>query len=115
MSKTDPCNSVTLTGRLAAVTERDLPSGDTLVAFRLIVDRPPGRRGPSGRIRVDALECSAYLAALRRRLLCLPEGASVEVTGSLRRRFWRSANGPTSIIEVEAVSVRRVTEAAVPR
>jgi single-strand DNA-binding protein len=34
-------NTVTLCGRLAAEPEqRELPSGDTLLTFRLVVDRP---------------------------------------------------------------------------
>ncbi len=115
MAKNDPHNGVTLVGRLAKVTERDLPSGDTLVAFRLIVDRPPRSRGPSGRVRVDAIECSAYVASVRRRVLGLEEGATVEVSGSLRRRFWRSGTGPMSVIEVEAISLRRIARGAVSR
>ena len=115
MAKNDPHNVVNLVGRLAKVTERELPSGDVLVAFRLIVDRPAHSRGPSGRVRVDAIECSAYLAGVRRRVLGLEEGTTVEVTGSLRRRFWRSVTGPMSVIEVEAVSLRRLPEGAVSR
>lgn len=115
MAKPTPENSVTLMGRLAGARERPLPSGDTLVSFRVVVDRPPQGRGPSGRVRVDALECTAYRADVRRRALALPEGSVVEVVGSLRRRFWRSGAGPASIIEVEAVALRRITETGVPR
>jgi len=112
MPATDPHNTVTLVGRLAGVTERELPSGNALVGFRLVIDRPVHHRGPSGRVRVDAIECSAYLAGVRRRLLTLPEGTNVEVSGSLRRRFWRGASGPMSVVEVEATGLRRVSVAS---
>lgn len=115
MAKNDPNNSVTLVGRLAGVTERELPSGDALVSFRLIVDRPAHSRGPSGRVRVDALECSAYLASVRRRVLALSEGETVSMSGCLRRRFWRSSGGPMSVVEVEALTLTRVRESAVSR
>ena len=46
----------------------------------------------------------AYLERLR------AEGRSVvEIEGTLRRRFWRSAGGPTSRYEVEVVALRRLT------
>ncbi len=42
-------NEVLLVGRVAAVAEeRELPSGDLLSTFRLVVDRPPGVRGTAG-------------------------------------------------------------------
>lgn len=115
MSKSDPRNTVTLIGRLAAVAERPLPSGDALVTFRVVINRPAHQRGPSGRVRVDAIECSAYLSSVRRRALSLPDGSTVEVSGSLRRRFWRSGSGPSSVVEVEVASLRRVPEGAMPR
>ena len=48
-----PVNEVRLCGRLAAEPEeRVLPSGDSLVTFRLVVARPASRRrGPAGRTR----------------------------------------------------------------
>lgn len=42
-------NLVQLVGRVSAQPEsRELPSGDELVTFRLIVTRPPSRRAGAG-------------------------------------------------------------------
>ena len=106
-------NEVRLVGRLAAVpVRRELPSGDVLVQFRLVVDRaaPPGRGRPAGRRtpRVDTLECAAWRKDVQRSLGgCLP-GDIVEVLGALRRRFWRSPGGAASRSEVETVRLRRL-------
>jgi single-strand DNA-binding protein len=105
-------NEVHLVGRLAGdPVSRELPSGDVVVAFRLVVDRPPqpqarvaGRRLPS----VDTLECAAWRRGVQRSLAGCRPGDVLEVTGALRRRFWRSPGGPASRSEVEAVRVRRV-------
>src|SRR3712207_9397509 len=58
-------NDVVLRGRLSAPAEvRTLPSGDTLVSFRLVVRRPEPRvRGQS----TDTLPCITYDRALQRR------------------------------------------------
>lgn len=111
----ESANDVTLIGRIAGAAERQLPSGDALVTFRVIVDRPKRDRGPSGRVRVDAVECSARTVTLGRRVMATAEGAVVEVRGSLRRRFWRGPAGPTSVVEVEARSLRRIDPGPVPR
>ncbi len=97
-----PNNYVVLCGRLAeAPIAKDLPSGDVLMTFRLTVDRPPGER-----VRVDSLECVTTKPVLRRKLERAEPGDQVEVTGSLRRRFWRSPVGPASRYSVDASTVR---------
>lgn len=100
-------SEVHLRGRLSGVTELDLPSGDEAVTFRVVVDRPVRQRGPSGRVRVDALECIAWTATARRRVLACHDGDVIEVTGSLQRRFFTSGGGPSSRTEVVAREVRR--------
>ena len=101
-------NEVLLGGRLStAAQERELPSGDLVVTFRLVIDRPAGSRARA-RASVDALECSAFRADVRRRALAWSPGDVVQVEGSLRRRFWRSPSGPTSRGEVEVERARRV-------
>ncbi|HVE98956.1 MAG TPA: single-stranded DNA-binding protein [Mycobacteriales bacterium] len=100
-----------LCGRLGATAEeRVLPSGDALVAFRVVVDRPAtGReRAPT----VDAIDCASFRADVRRAVLRWSPGDVVEVTGALRRHFWRSAAGPSSRTEVEVASVRRARRTA---
>jgi single-strand DNA-binding protein len=100
------CNEVHLVGRLAAVPEeRELPSGDLLVALRLVVERGPRERRPP---TVDTVECTVWTLALRRRVLAWAVGDVVEVSGRLRRRFWRSAAGPVSRYDVEVQQARRV-------
>jgi single-strand DNA-binding protein len=105
-------NEVDLVGRLAApAQERVLPSGDTLLSWRLVVDRPPGRRPPPEGVRtpsVDTIDCVAWSAKAQRSALRLDPGDVVAVTGALRRRFWRTATGAASRTEVEVEVVRRV-------
>ena len=108
------CNEVRLVGRLSAPPEaRELPSGDRLVTFRLVVDRPAGRRSTGGRVvTVDTLDCVVWTAGLRKAAAGWHPGDVLELGGSLRRRFWRTPGGPSSRYEVEVNRARRVTKAA---
>jgi len=112
------CNEVRLVGRVSGEPEeRLLPSGDSLVSWRVVVDRPAGaRRAPAGvrAATVDTVDCVAWPAGLRRTARALAEGDVVEVTGALRRRFWRA--GPTSVsrTEVEVDRVRRLSRRRAP-
>jgi single-strand DNA-binding protein len=107
------CNEVHLVGRLAAEpVRRELPSGDVLMQFRVVVDRGPrlrtaGKRTPT----VDTLDCTAWRKDVQRSLGSYVAGDVVEVTGALRRRFWRSPGGPASRSEVEATRLRRLLRA----
>ena len=110
-------NEVLLVGRVSGeVEERTMPSGDVAVTWRVVVPRPPGRsEGERRRSSVDTLECVAYAAAPRRSALTWVEGDVVEVTGSLRRRFWRSPGGAASRTVIEVARGRRVARAATRR
>ena len=102
-------NSVSLVGRVSgAPQERTLPSGDQVVTFRLVVERGE-QRGPAGRSRqrVDTVDCAAWAARVRRSTAAWQTGDTVEVEGALRRRFRRTAAGPTSQVEVEVRTARR--------
>jgi single-strand DNA-binding protein len=100
-------NEVLLVGRLAAAAEpRVLPSGDLLVAFRLVVART-GRSRPRSPT-VDTVDCTGWRAPVRREAGRWSPGDVVEVTGALRRRFWRTATGPVSRYEVEVRTARRL-------
>ncbi len=103
-------NDVVLRGRLSAPAEvRTLPSGDTLVSFRLVVRRPePRPRGQS----VDVLSCITYDRALQRRVAAWQPGDVVEVEGALQRRFWRTGSGTASVCEVNCRRGRKVPRAA---
>ncbi|MCW2606400.1 MAG: hypothetical protein JWO60_1093, partial [Frankiales bacterium] len=101
-------NEVVLVGRVAAApTERELPSGDLLASFRVVVDRPPAPpRGEGGRpVTIDTLDCAAWAAGVRRTARGLVPGDVVEVAGALRRRFWRAGAGAVSRTEVEVVGL----------
>jgi single-strand DNA-binding protein len=112
-ASSDHRNEVLLVGRLTApAEERTLPSGDVLVTWRIVVDRPPqaktgDRRSPT----VDTLDCVAWRGDVRRSAASWSVGDTVELTGSLRRRFWRATSGPVSRTEVEVTRGRRVAKA----
>jgi single-strand DNA-binding protein len=109
-------NEVRLVGRLAAdPEERELPSGDVLVVFRLVVTRTPDPRAPGGRLgpSVDTLDCAAWRRSAQRVLQSCRLGDVLEVSGALRRRFWRGEHGAASRSEVEVLTVRRRARAAV--
>jgi single-strand DNA-binding protein len=99
-------NEVHLVGRLAGEPRRrELPSGDVLVSFRVVVSRAPARRGGP---TVDTLDCAAWRADVQRSVERAAEGDLVELHGSLRRRFWRVGAGAASRSEVEVVRMKRL-------
>lgn len=107
-------NTVVLVGRVSAAPEvRELPSGDALVTFRLVVPRPgrgrdagATKRAATERTTVDVIDVACWTARTRRSALRLEAGAQARVEGSLRRRFFRAGGATASRYEVEAVSVR---------
>ncbi len=113
-------NEVRLVGRLAGEPrERELPSGDLLVSFRVVVARPPARAGRGGRNgpgapgrpalpTVDTLDCAAWRADVQRSVRRATDGDLVELHGSLRRRFWRVGSTAASRSEVEVVRLKRL-------
>ena len=110
-------NHVVLVGRLAApASGRTLPSGDELITWRLVVDRPPERSrgvGAGGRaVTIDTVDCVGWTAGVRRSVASWAAGDVVRVEGALRRRFWRApTGGPASRYEVEALKVSRLARA----
>jgi single-strand DNA-binding protein len=97
-------NEVRLVGRVSGPPEsRELPSGDVVVQLRVVVGRPPSER----KTQVDTIDVSCWTATARRAALRQHEGDVVEVTGALRRRFYRAGAATQSRYDVEAVSVRR--------
>jgi single-strand DNA-binding protein len=112
-------NEVALVGRVSApAEERTLPSGDVLLTWRLVVDRPPSRRtAPEGAraVTVDTIDCVAWTTGLRRTAGGFEAGDVVRVEGALRRRFWRGGGGPASRYEVEVASTKRLTRARASR
>jgi single-strand DNA-binding protein len=107
-----PRNEVHLVGRVSgSPQERELPSGDALVVWRVVVDRPPPRRALPDGVRpatVDTLDCVAWSAGTRRTARGLAPGDVVAVSGALRRRFFRAGSSAASRTEVEVAVVRRL-------
>lgn len=111
----DHCNEVRLIGRVAAEpVVMVLPSGDEVVTARLVVERPRPAAGRGRKAAVDTVSCSAWSAVLRRRIRIWNPGDVVEVTGALRRRFWRGENGPRSRYDVEVATASRLARGPVP-
>lgn len=109
----DTVNEVRLRGRVAQEPQqRELPSGDSLITFRVIVDRAskqrtkPAQRTESAR-RVDTIDIACWSGATRRAAARLHADDIVDIRGALRRRFWRAGTGAASRYEVEAVAVTR--------
>lgn len=116
-----PRNEVVLVGRVSsAPAERALPSGDVLLTWRVVVERPlevPSKRSADGGAErrtptVDALDCVARAAGVRRTVGGWSEGDVVHVEGALRRRFWRGPSGLSSRHEIEIRTARRLRRAA---
>jgi single-strand DNA-binding protein len=110
-SETDEVNEVRLVGRVAAEPQlRELPSGDIVCSVRVVVRRPPS--AVRGTATVDALECATFDGRLRRSVSAWAPGDVVEVSGALRRRFFRAGGGVASWFEVELARGRLIRRAA---
>jgi hypothetical protein len=95
-------NDLLLRGRVSALaTSRELPSGDKVVEFRLIVTRTE-REG------VDTLDIAAWSAKSRKMALSLEADEWIEVSGSIHRRFWQSPSGVASRWQIEAAEILRL-------
>lgn len=105
-------NHVLLRGRIPADPEViELPSGDEIVTFRLVVPRSIAalRRG---RQRVDTFDCTVWTSALKQKVLRWSAGDHAEIEGELRRRFHRGAAGVMSRVTVDVSSAKRTTPVA---
>src|SRR3954469_12842925 len=95
-------NEVRLQGRLAADPQlRELPSGDTVWNLRVVVDRPVPPGGQRPRQRVDSLECTVWGGRLKAQVSSWRSGDVVDVSGAMRRRFFRAGGATASRVEVE--------------
>lgn len=95
----EDCNEVRLVGRVSTAPEaKELPSGDVVWLFRLVVRRPEGH---VSRQSVDVLDCSVWAPRLQRSVSSWRDGDQVEVEGAVRRRFYRAGQVTASRVEVE--------------
>jgi single-strand DNA-binding protein len=107
-------NEVRLVGRISQEPEhREMPSGDTMWVFRVVVPRTPAASRPHQ--TVDALECCAWSGRAKRSVASWHAGDLVAVEGSLRRRFFRAGGAAASRVEVEVSAGRLVRRAVTPR
>ena len=101
-------NEVCLVGRVSgAVEHRELPSGDELVSFRVVVRRKPRRDQRTKTPGVDTIDIACWTARTRASADRLDDGSRVRVEGALRRRFFATPAGRASRYEVEAQRIRR--------
>jgi single-strand DNA-binding protein len=95
-------NDLLLRGRVSApATIKELPSGDKVVEFRLIITR-------SDREGVDTLDIAAWSAKSRKSALSLKADEWIEISGSVHRRFWQAPTGLASRWQVEAAEISRL-------
>ncbi len=95
-------NDLLLRGRVSAkAIEKQLPSGDKVVEFRLIVTR----QKQDG---VDTLDIAAWSSKSRRSAMSLKPDEWVEIAGAVHRHFWQSPGGLASRWQVEALEITRI-------
>lgn len=100
-------NVVVLAGRLAAEPEiRTFAGGASLVRYLLTVRSDEPRR------RVDVLPVTLWNPARDLLERPFPPGTSLWAAGSAQRRFWASATGRVSAIELVAHHVERADDGA---
>jgi single-strand DNA-binding protein len=101
-------NAVTLRGRVSsAPIERELPSGAVITTFRLSVPRARTPMTSGSSQGSDWVDCVAWSARSRRSVGGWQVDDRVEVTGALRRRFYRAGQAATTRLEVEVLGARR--------
>jgi len=95
-------NDVLLRGRVSSLAvEKELPSGDKVMEFRIVIAR-------SNEEGFDTIDISAWSSKLRRTAGSLKSDQWVEVSGSIKRRFWRGATGLASRWQIDASEISRL-------
>lgn len=108
-SEAPAVNEVRLVGRLSRdPEERVLPSGDAMWTFRLVIARTATART---RQSVDTLDCAVWGGRVRSQVASWAADDVVEVAGAVRRRFFSTAGGPASRVEIEVSSGRIIRRA----
>lgn len=95
-------NDVLLRGRVSSLAvEKELPSGDKVMEFRIVIARSDDEG-------FDTIDISAWSSKLRRTASSLKNDQWVEVSGSIKRRFWRGAAGLASRWQIDASEISRL-------
>lgn len=107
----NPANQVQLIGRVSCEVQHiELPSGDVIASFRLVVPRVASSRGKrKSKQKVDVFDCTAWSAKAKKAATRLSVDDTVCVEGQLRRSFKRSAGAPMSFVGVDVSACSRVT------
>ena len=109
MSNEEWINEVHLVGRVSGIGEQtELPSGQNMVRLRIVVPRTK----PTTRTTVDTIDLVCFKAGLGKRLMAVQEDEVIEVTGELRRRFWKAGASVASRMEVEVTTLTRLGPAS---
>ena len=102
-------NSVLLVGKVSSAAEElELPSGETLVRFRVVIPRELTSKQSASRATVDTIDCVTFKSSVQRKVHTLEVGNIVELEGQIRRRFWKAGAGVASRVEVEVSTIKRV-------
>lgn len=105
---TESVNEVRLTGRVSgAPREKELPSGDVLVQLRVVVPRS-GEALRRGGAKVDTIDATCWSSRTRGVALRLSDGDPIDLSGALRRRFFRAGSVASSRYDVEVHKIRRL-------
>ncbi|MEP7091028.1 MAG: single-stranded DNA-binding protein [Nocardioidaceae bacterium] len=101
-------NTVELRGRVSSEpVQRELPSGVSITTFRMSIPRARTAMTAGSSQSVDWVDCAAWTARSRRTVSSWAVGDPVEVTGALRRRYFRSGDGSSTRLEIEVLTARR--------
>ena len=102
-------NTVHVVGRLGQQSQtKEMPSGDEITTFTVVVPRSGKLR--EGSPRVDSLACQTMRAGIRNKVHAWEPGCWVALEGTLRRRFWQGGSGLASATEIEVRSMVRMRE-----
>ena len=114
LTKTNYQNQVILQGRISGKPERKkLPSGDTIVQFRLIVDRKTGLKSKSKsadkkKREVDTIDIGVWKKKLQIKALSLVPEQFAKIEGAIRRNFWTTPAGLASRYQIDAEVIEKL-------